>query len=286
MGVRTFYWDAATARQPQGWRRVLGRGTGFRVGNAGDLFNLDLLRWAYPGVALDNVADDGRRLLLVGSVAHRILPGDVVCGIGSKKDAVPPAAQAPVRLLGVRGPKTLKLFEEAGHDTTAVRFLGDPGLLIGRIYPEVLRQEAEPGRVIFVPHYRERRQFRPTRRYDVVDIDATVPEIGREIRRAELVYTSSLHGLVFAHALGRPAVLVTPRSDEPAFKYDDYLLSIGERPGSAGSLDEALARPAPLSPPDVSAAIEAISLPDLSELAEYGVSAAYPAASASDREVS
>jgi hypothetical protein len=50
-------------------------------------------------------------------------------------------------------------------------------------------------------------------------------EMARAISAADLVLTSSLHGLVFADAYGVPGQLVTMlegASAEPGFKYDDY----------------------------------------------------------------
>ena len=55
-----------------------------------------------------------------------------------------------------------------------------------------------------------------------------VPSAGHEavceeVSRAELVLTSSLHGMVIADALGCPAQLVSfGRTAEPSFKFSDY----------------------------------------------------------------
>lgn len=52
-------------------------------------------------------------------------------------------------------------------------------------------------------------------------------EMARSLSGADLVVTSSLHGLVFADAYGVPGQLVTMtdgphQKQEPTFKYDDY----------------------------------------------------------------
>ncbi|MGC3987587.1 MAG: hypothetical protein QM777_24290 [Pseudorhodoferax sp.] len=109
--------------------------------------------------------DEGRRLLLVGSVSHRVLDGDIVCGIGSKHSTIPAADGLRIRVWGVRGPMTLDAFRQAGHDVSQLRFMGDPGVLIGKLYPDVLHIRPEAGNTIFIPHYRERFEHRRNRHY-------------------------------------------------------------------------------------------------------------------------
>ncbi|HEY6640505.1 polysaccharide pyruvyl transferase family protein [Povalibacter sp.] len=271
MEIRTFYWDAPRDRRPAPLRWLRPNPHLFRHGNAGDDFNVDLLKWAYPGREIRNVDEGGHRLLLVGSISHRVQGGDIVNGIGSKPTEVPSARQAPIRVRGVRGPLTLEAFRRAGHDVSSLRFVGDPGLLIGRLFPDLATIPHETGRVVFIPHYRERYQFRSNRKFQVVDIDASAHDVAVDIRRAEFVHTSSLHGLIWAHALGRPARLVTPAAGEALHKYEDYYLSIDQSFEAAATIDESLRLPKSVSPLDVSAVIKSITLPDLAELLQTGI---------------
>ncbi|MGC3985926.1 MAG: hypothetical protein QM777_15115 [Pseudorhodoferax sp.] len=71
------------------------------------------------------------------------------------------------------------------------RFMGDPGVLIGKLYPDVLHIRPGAGNTIFIPHYRERFEHRSNRHYKVVSIDATPRTVAEEVCRAEFVYTSS-----------------------------------------------------------------------------------------------
>lgn len=270
MKVRAFYWDP----RPQGTLSKLRRRRhrNWVHGNAGDIFNIDLVHWAYQGHQIVNTTTEGPRLLLVGSVARLVHGGDLVNGIGAKgRDALPPAADGVATIRGLRGPLTLEAFERAGHDVSDVRFLADPGLLIGKIHPDLYDVEAVPNRVIDIPHYRQRGRVNSDPRVEVVDIDADPHTIGEEIRRAELVYTSSLHGLIWAHALGRPVVLTEPPAEEPRFKYEDYLLSVGQTLGSMPSIEEALAARAPTGPVDVTAVVDSITMPDIAELEAAGI---------------
>ena len=271
MEIRTFYWDPPRDRRPALLRMFRPNPSLFRHGNAGDDFNVDLLKWAYPGRDISNVDEGGRRILLVGSVSHRVQDGDVVNGIGSKPGDLPSAGQVALRVRGVRGPLTLDAFRRAGHDVSSLSFVGDPGLLIGRLFPDLANVAHETGRVVFIPHYRERFQFRSNRQFKVVDIDASAHTVAVEIRRAEFVHTSSLHGLIWAHALGRPARLVTPAAGEALYKYKDYYLSIEQPFEAAATIDESLRLPKPVSPLDVSAVVKNITLPSLQELLQTGI---------------
>lgn len=272
MEIRTFYWNAPRDSRPALLRWISRRDPHrFRHGNAGDEFNVDVLKWAYPGCAIGNVPEGGRRLLLIGSVAHRVQNADIVNGIGSKPADMPSAQQVTLSVRGVRGPLTLETFRRAGHDVSSLRFVGDPGLLIGRMFPNLMSVPHESGRIIFIPHYRERFRFRSNRQFEVVDIDASPHDVAVDIRRAEFVHTSSLHGLIWAHALGRPARLVTPTAGEALYKYQDYFLSIGQSFEAAATIEESLRMPKRVSPFDISRVIDGITLPGPEELMQAGI---------------
>src|SRR5690606_34385780 len=58
-------------------------------------------------------------------------------------------------------------------------------------------------------------------------IDIQPKKLIKKILKAKVVYSSSLHGIIFSHALNKECVFVAPQSDEPLFKFEDYYLSIG-----------------------------------------------------------
>ncbi len=271
--IRTFYWHPAAnvGKRRRPWRPKVT--SSWAVGNAGDLFNRDLLDFLYPGTR-HRIVDEGPRLLLVGSVAHRISGGDVVAGIGSKGVEIPRASERPLRrILGVRGPITRRAFADAGHDVSAVRFEADPGLLLAEMLTDEQRATpAEPGRTIFIPHYRDAVSDSGTAPGVVrVGIDAEPHDIATEILRAEHVYTSSLHGVVFAHSLGRPCTAIAPASAEPLVKYEDYFASIGQPFVLHESLAAAVSAPKPDSPVDRTWDLRREHFPSLDELRAWGV---------------
>lgn len=197
---------------------------GFRTGNAGDIFARNIVDHVY-GVSHRRVEGEGKRLLPIGSIVDHSHSGDVFAGVGARRPEVPASDELRIHVRGVRGPGTLNVLSEAGHDISRIQSVGDPGLLISEMVPP---QQPEAGRVLLVPHFRDRQRFRALRPrwLTIVDIDADPMDIGRAIASAEAVVTSSLHGLVFAHALDRPCLLVQP-STENEFKYRDHLEAVG-----------------------------------------------------------
>lgn len=266
MPVRTFYWDPAN----KGLRALLRR-PAFRIGNAGDLLNRDLVEHFY-GQAPLNTDEGGRRLLLVGSVVHRVQQGDIVAGVGTKGTPLPkPADVGEVDIRGVRGPITHDALKEAGFDVSGISFHGDPGLLVKELYPEETSKEAVRNRVAFIPHYRDREDYKRTSGVRIVDIDCQPRKLAKEIAKAELVLTSSLHGLIFAHAIGRPVVLIAPIRKEPVIKYQDYMASVGLDWIEPVDLQTALSGAKPSSPADIDFDPKTVVLPTNEELRAAGI---------------
>ena len=274
MVIRSFFWHdrvfpASLVRLSQAVRPNQSRY--FSVGNAGDIFGRDLIRHIYR-VDVRNHRRGGNRLLCVGSIAHMVQAGDVVSGIGVKSRDIPLAPNPSPLIVGLRGPISREVFERAGYDVSNVRFLLDPGLLIRELLGP---KEIEPRQqAVFIPHYRERWRYRNglPAGLKLVDIDASPVAVAEQIQESSLVYASSLHGLIFAHALGRPCVFVRPQSDEGLLKYEDYFEAIGlTYTHPARDIWEAVKKPAPTSPATLSIKYEDFSFPTIERLQETGV---------------
>jgi len=159
--------------------------------------------------------------------------GDIICGIGwkgndlsEKKDYI-----ASADVWGIRGPLTKSIFEKYGNDLTNLKFELDPGLLIKEVYNLDINQATNEN-IVFIPHYRDVLVYagRYPKGIKVVSIDNSAKIVAEEILKAKVVYSSSLHGIIFSHALNKECVFVKPQSDEVMFKYYDYYLSIGLEP--------------------------------------------------------
>lgn len=64
--------------------------------------------------------------------------------------------------------------------------------------------------------------------FTVLPPNRPVREMARTLAEVDYLVTSSLHGMIFAHALGTPVTLMgAVEAGEPTFKYDDYTAGIG-----------------------------------------------------------
>jgi pyruvyltransferase len=130
----------------------------------------------------------------------------------------------------VRGPITRDRVLECGGECPEI--YGDPALLLPRFCPPSEKQH----KVGFIPHYSHRnkytKQLAKTNGWyyiDLVDDDPLVP--ARKISSCETVMSTSLHGIIAAHAYGIPAAHVTTSNTCQLWgdgtKFLDYYASVG-----------------------------------------------------------
>lgn len=274
MVINTFYWDPVALGKYRGIFSFLksNNSPGFRHGNAGDLFARDILRRIYDSEVRNT--EKGPRILSVGSIAHKVKDGDIICGVGVKSpELMIPSISRKVEIFGVRGPLSERVLRVNGFDTKDIRFQLDPGLLLRFFFSE--SQISEFGSdIIFIPHYRERHIYKekPPIGVRVVDIDSNPIDIGRQILSSKLVFSSSLHGIIFSHTLGRPTIFVRPKTSESIFKYEDYYLSIGQSlPRPVENVDLKIAAGMSDSPINLNFSEKDFSFPSIEKLLQTGI---------------
>lgn len=149
-----------------------------------------------------------KKLLAVGSIVEHALPGDFVWGTGSL--GLNRISGEGVRFFAVRGPRTKALIDDA--DVPSV--FGDPASLLPFFYqPTPL---AHPPHISLVPHYVDRTRFLPLATNDTSVVNVRSRNLFHAIdliANAELVISSSLHGLIIAEAYGVPTVWVEPSEE-------------------------------------------------------------------------
>jgi pyruvyltransferase len=171
----------------------------------------------------------------------------------------------PWRTLAVRGPLSRQAFLAQGYPCPEV--YGDPAILL----PDVWRPEVSGRRYALglVPHFRERELVEATVRgrddITVIDVRHPIDEVVSRIVSCDRIASSSLHGLIVAHAYGVPAKWVFWRhTSGDGVKYFDYFRSADAEPYKplALSVD---------GPPDMERLrdqVDAALLPDLEPLRE------------------
>lgn len=133
------------------------------------------------------------------------------------------------QVTALRGPMTRERVLACGN--TASDVFGDPGLLV----PRVLGLRPTPGATALgvVPHYfdidRTRELFEGLPEVRIIDVRRSVQAVARDIAECGAVVSSSLHGVITAHALGLPTVWISvvDPGDRGYFKFFDYFAGLG-----------------------------------------------------------
>lgn len=178
-----------------------------------------------------------RKLLLAaGSILHFAKDGDIIWGSGFRENPMDENRFSYLDIRAVRGPKTRDFLLKKGIQCPEV--YGDPGVLMGLLFPEFKRKEAIFDYII-IPNIGEIDCFYPYKNI----VLPTLPweEIVKKITQSKLVISSSLHGLIVAESYGIPAGLLKMTWIESLLKYEDYYESTG-RPNFkyASSVQEAV----------------------------------------------
>lgn len=216
------------------WARGTGGDEGLR--NAGDWYS-PLLCERLSGRRVVYAPPDRCDLVAVGSLLHRLNRSHRLHRLGLRRRLHiwgTGSLRAGDRLHGrhhvhaVRGTLTRARVEGAA----AAVPLGDPGLLADQLLSGAPRRRFRLG---VVPHLVDREDAQVRALVDkqphgvLVDLRAPVEQVLETIAGCEVVVSSSLHGLVFADALGVPNrwLTVGDRLLGGRHKFDDYYSAFG-----------------------------------------------------------
>ena len=153
----------------------------------------------------------------------------------------------------VRGPITRAALEQCGIPCPSV--YGDPAILMPLIYsPNVSRRH---GTVMITHYLTPSEQYRQFENITLVDIKTEdYKKFIDIISSAEIVVSSSLHGIILAEAYGVPAVFLQEGIESETLKFYDWYYSTNRKTVQvASSLQEALA-------------VDPMPLPELKEMQE------------------
>lgn len=136
-----------------------------------------------------------------------------------------------VEFLALRGKLSQKCVEKVIGKTISP-LLGDGGILTPMLFEENIDKKYKVG---LIPHFREKnsnlveviKQAVPG--IHVIDLQEEPMNVIRDIASCEILYSSSLHGLVLADAFRIPNIRIH-LSDAPlggTFKFDDYYSAYG-----------------------------------------------------------
>lgn len=149
----------------------------------------------------------------------------------------------------VRGPLTKEVLEVFGHNCPEI--YGDPAILMPLIYQPKVEKRYSYSVVLQFFHERKFREEHPNERMVSMNTNNYKVVID-EIVSSNIVYTSSLHGIILAESYNVPVIFFRGLGKDIDFKYLDYYYSTGRKDiAIAETFEEAKAmKPLPL--PDLS----------------------------------
>jgi hypothetical protein len=198
-----------------------------RIPNVGDRINPSLIT-SLTGRTTQFVTDYSQpHLLAIGSVMASATSATLVWGTGAMHPELGVGDVRASSVFAVRGPSTYRLLREAGIAVGDVP-LGDPALLAPQLM-NIFRSPTPQHRIGLAAHYVDRHRPEVVRLLDdpaVADLNVHGdPEAFlRQMAECAVVVSSSLHGLIFAEALGIPSLWLRAGDDIGGsdFKFKDW----------------------------------------------------------------
>lgn len=165
-------------------------------------------------------------LYAVGSILDGIESNGIVWGAGLCRDWSRLHSR-PV-ICAVRGRYTLQNLPKC-YDKSKIA-IGDPALLLPLIIKPPVPKETQY-MVGLIPHFEDYATFNSSygNRYHIIDIRTTnAVAFIQEILKCEFILSTSLHGIIIAHAYGKPALWIRRiEMNVGDFKFHDYFSSVG-----------------------------------------------------------
>lgn len=165
-------------------------------------------------------------LLSIGSILKFCSNNTIVWGSGfmSEEDSFKGG-----QIFAVRGEYTNVKLKRMGFGGCDV--FGDPGLLIPLVYPVFKETKFILG---IIPHWKEVDFFKDeySKTYKVIDLlTKDVETVIDEIVSCKYILSTSLHGIIVAHAYGIPALWIKKGNiGTDGIKFKDYFSSVGIKP--------------------------------------------------------
>ena len=189
-----------------------------------------------------------KRIVAIGSVLSFVGSGrTTVWGTGLMNDqcvSVLPRKKAELDIRAVRGPKTRECLVKVGYNCPT-RY-GDPAILLPHFYNPTVTKEK--GKIVIIPHQSRYEKYANRFSYVLNTYTSNWQGFVCEIKSAEKVISSSLHGIILAESYGIPCVWLNDIPDSP-FKYEDYYLSTGRNIFPiANNIEEAMSMRGEINP--------------------------------------
>lgn len=191
--------------------------------NFGDGLNPVILN--HYGYSVIFVPRERPEYLFVGSIATWAIKNTAVLGSGIMASRAKLNPEA--KYIWVRGPLTRQRVLECGGECSEI--FGDPALLLPRIYnPTNIEKKRKIG---IIPHYVDYEIAKNNySQYHIINLlDKDPFNVIKQVLECEKIISSSLHGIIAAHAYGIPAawIKLSDNLRGDGTKFCDHYESLG-----------------------------------------------------------
>lgn len=193
------------------------------AGNWGDIITPYILEYL-TGEKSERVNEKTQgKLLSVGSNIEFLEDNDIVWGAGLIQP-MQLVKKQNVRFCALRGKLTRDYLMKAGYENIPEVYC-DPAVLMPIIYEE-WRNKKVTYQYGIIPHYVDYQKakqifFEP---FQIINIFSGITNVMDKVTECDTILSSSLHGLILAESMGKPAFIVrfTNNIIGDSFKYEDY----------------------------------------------------------------
>lgn len=195
---------------------------------------------ATHGHMVEEEVNISKKIFSVGSVLHFAKNDNVIwgSGINGKKMSLEDHQYKTLDVRAVRGPLTRNFLNE--KNIFVPEIYGDPALLLPYIFPGRFKKNSKKS-ISIVPNLHDLPKIKNKTLHNIISPFSSWNKCIKEILEAELIISSSLHGIIIAEAYGVPARYVRLSETENMFKYNDYMLGTGRsHMEAANNIDEAI----------------------------------------------
>ena len=199
--------------------------------NLGDCLGEVIIRFLLDqkGIDIDKPVSKTKHLYCVGSCIFGGYQDATIWGSGTnpkskERELIQKYCGRKLDIRAVRGPLTRQVMLNHGHKCPEV--YGDPAILLPLFYnPDIPKLHKR----LVIPQFVREVVFRKEHPEEhMISMNTNdYQSVVNEILASEIVYSSSLHGIILAEAYGVPAVFFRGLSKSRDFKYLDYYYSTG-----------------------------------------------------------
>ncbi len=205
--------------------------------NFGDALNVDLLR--FFGRKVVKTPARFADVCCIGSLLEyflsrykkeRIARPIYIFGAGFMRDALLSEERfcRPVHIYALRGRLSKKRCENILNQSLEHVVVGDPGLLIGKIFPQTKRSNKYD--VGIIPHYADKGEVALKNiklnklSCRIIDVEEKTDEFVKQVAECSFIISSSLHGLICSDSLGIPnkPIILSDKVLGDGYKFNDY----------------------------------------------------------------